>query len=82
MDVQFIIINGNYFFDGLDEGNGCVNCLGGVQYVDWFYYDVFVNGSIFISSCLNDVNIWFWVYIGFCGNFILIDNSDDDCVIS
>lgn len=81
-DAQPITTNGNYFPDGPDEGNGCVNCSGGAQHADWFYYDAPANGSISISSCLNDVNTRLWVYTGSCGNLTPIDNSDDDCAIS
>ena len=81
-DAQPISGNGNYFPDGPDEGDGCENCSDGAQHSDWFYYDAPANGSISISSCLNDVNTRLWVYTGTCGNLTQVAGSDDDCAIS
>jgi hypothetical protein len=82
IDAQPISSNGNYFPDGPEEGGGCENCSGGAQHADWFYYDAPANGSISVSSCLNDVNTRVWVYTGSCGNLTPLGGSDDDCQIS
>ena len=81
-DAQAITNNGNYFPDGPDEGNGCINCSGGAQHADWFYFDAPSNGSISIASCNYNVNTRLWVYSGSCGNLIPVASSDDDCGIS